>query len=151
MNKKAAISTLFAVGLSLLGAGVASARSVPGLFGAATTGGSTCFNANPNDGSVLSVCGADFVIPAEIDTTGNKSITFTSRAAAAGSTCRAVKVDRLGGSFAATPTINVPVAGTPQVRTTTTLAIGATTDTLWLACTAFPGTSTRFHEMSWTP
>jgi hypothetical protein len=62
-----------------------------------------------------------------------------------------VKVDRLGGSFAATPTINVPIAGTPQVRTTTTLAIAATTDTLWLACTAFPGTSTQFHEMSWTP
>jgi hypothetical protein len=150
MFNKRLISMVVGAAVTVLGVGMASARSVPALQGAPVSGAqAACFTVDTLSGAVISNCAAGYAVPASIDTVGNKPISFTSRATAAGAACRSVKNNRQGTAFAASPALAIPVAGVPVIQTTAALPITSVTDVLFLHCNTNAGT--RLHEAFWTP
>jgi len=151
MNKKLVLSTLLALASSVVAGGIASARSVAAVDGNPEIGAqSNCFNVDNTSGAVLSTCGAaEYLVPADIETVGAKSIQFTSRATAAGGLCRAVRNNRQGTAFAASAALPIPVAGVAVIQATAALPIAAVTDVLLLDCSMNAGA--RVHSIFWTP
>ena len=151
MNKKLVLSTLLALAASVVAGGIASARSVAAVDGNPEIGAqSNCFNVDNTSGAVLNTCGAaEYIVPADIDTVGAKSIQFTSRAAAAGGFCRAVRNNRQGTAFGASAALPIPVAAVPVIQGTGALPINFVTDVLILDCSMNAGA--RVHSIFWTP
>jgi hypothetical protein len=151
MNKKLVVSTLLALASSVVAGGIASARSVAAVDGNPVIGAqSNCFNVDNTSGAVLNNCAsAEYIVPADVDTVGNKPIQFTSRAAAAGGLCRAIRNNRLGTAFAASGVLPIPVAGVPVIQATGALPITSVTDVLNLDCSMNAGA--RVHSIFWTP
>ncbi len=88
----------------------AVARSVTASTGQARVGSqASCFTYSFTTGAVTSTCSTDFIVPLTTDASGNKSLTFTSRATAAGASCRAVANNRFGTSFSGSAFLSVPV------------------------------------------
>jgi hypothetical protein len=128
MNIKRLVSLISAAGmLSLAFAGAASARSVDAATGSARVGSqANCFNSSFITGAVDSTCSADFLIPLQLDTAGAKAINFTSRATAAGASCRAVANNRFGTGFNASPFVAIPVSAVYVAQVTTAVnTVGA--------------------------
>jgi hypothetical protein len=151
MNRKLVVSTLLAVASSVVVGGIASARSVAAVDGNPEIGAqSNCFNVDNVSGAVLNTCGAaEYIVPTDIDTVGNKSIQFSSRATAVGGLCRAVRNNRLGTAFAASAVLPIPVAAVPVVQATVALPITLPSDVLMLDCSMNAGS--RVHALFWTP
>ncbi len=151
MNKKLVLSTLLALASSVVVGGIASARSVAAVDGNPEIGAqSNCFNVDNTSGAVLSTCAAaEYIVPADVDTVGAKSIQFTSRAAAAGGLCRAVRNNRQGTAFAASAVLPIPVAAVPVIQATGALPITLASDVLMLDCSMNAGA--RVHSLFWTP
>lgn len=110
--KKKIVCSIGLVGMvSMALAGGASARSVSAHTGKARIGSqSNCFDASFSSGEVTSTCNADFLVPLTTDTPGNKNLTYTSRATAAGAICRAISNNRFATAPVATAFQAVPVS-----------------------------------------
>ncbi len=81
------------------------ARSVAAHTGSARVGTqASSFSADFGNGVVTNVgtVSADYLVPLTTDSPGNKNLTFTSRATAAGASCRAISTNRFGTGISAT-------------------------------------------------
>jgi len=151
MKKKLVFSALLAFTASVVVAGIASARSVAAVDGNPVVGAqSNCFNIDNSSGAVINTCAsAEYIVPADVDTVGAKSIQFTSRATAAGALCRAVKNNRQGTAFAVSAVLPVPVAAVPVIQAAGALPVATPSDVLMLDCSLNAGA--RLHSLFWTP
>lgn len=125
MKKQILVATISAAGVLAAVAGIASARSLAAFSGRPTGGANfSCFTAFGTTGHVQNSCGfTGFMVPLVVDTGGGKSVGFTARASATGSSCRSVSNNRFGTALAASPSVPIPVSGPLQLLTTASISI----------------------------
>lgn len=151
MRKIITTSLIAACFVSLTGAGIAWARTVPGLRAQAlTSANQPCLEYNFSDASVKNVCTGSitFLVGFDIDSAGSKSVSVTATSPTAGSNCRAVVTNPLGTVAQATLPVQIPVGSTKV--TVTTAALNVPSPGVFFAfCTARPGAI--FSGFEYTP